>query len=94
MIELKFHYTPLLRSLQYALRFNYLLITILKYIYKISFNNRCDDLIELFHFANIKSDELIVKIERRIKNREYFQSIAYTIDDILDSVCSSISSKY
>ncbi|CAF4394421.1 unnamed protein product, partial [Rotaria sp. Silwood2] len=52
---------------------------------------RCDDLIELFNCANIKSDELMAKIEERDKNRKYFESIAQTINHIVDSVCSSIS---
>jgi len=56
--------------------------------------NRCDDLVELFNFANVKSDQLMTKIEERQKNRQYFECIAYTIEDIVDSVCSSMSSKY
>ncbi len=58
------------------------------------FLNRCDDLIELFNYANIKSDQLMAKIEERQKNRQYFECIAHTIDHIVDSVCSSISSKF
>ncbi|CAF1257588.1 unnamed protein product [Rotaria sp. Silwood1] len=52
---------------------------------------RCDDLIELFNCANIKSDELMAKIEEREKNRKYFECIAQTVNHIVDSVCSSIS---
>ena len=55
--------------------------------------SRCDDLTELFTYANIKSDELMAKIEERQKNRQYFECIAQTVDHIVDSVCSSITSK-
>ncbi|CAF1188138.1 unnamed protein product [Rotaria sordida] len=71
IIELKLRHTPILRSLQHALR--------------------CDDLIELFQCANIKSDQLMAKIEERKKNRKYFECIAQSINHIVDSVCSSIS---
>jgi membrane-anchored protein YejM (alkaline phosphatase superfamily) len=33
----------------------------------------------------------MAKIEERQKNRQYFECIAHTIDHIVDSVCSSIS---
>jgi len=52
---------------------------------------RCDDLVELFNYANVKSNQLMAKIEERKKNRQYLESIAQTIDHIVDSVCSSIS---
>jgi hypothetical protein len=58
-----------------------------------SFVNRCDDVIELFNYANIKSDQLMAKIEERQINRQYFECIAQTIDHVVDSVCSSITSK-
>jgi hypothetical protein len=58
-----------------------------------SFVNRCDDVIELFNYANIKSDQLMAKIEERQINRQYFECIAQTIDYVVDSVCSSITSK-
>lgn len=35
----------------------------------------------------------MAKIEERKKNEEFYRSIAYTINDIVDSVCSSTSSK-
>lgn len=54
---------------------------------------RCDDLVELFNFANVKSDQLMAKIEERQKNREYFECIDHTINNIVDSVCLSMSSK-
>ncbi|CAF1225896.1 unnamed protein product [Rotaria magnacalcarata] len=53
---------------------------------------RCDNLIELYDYANIKSDELMAKIEERENKKLYLESIAETINHILDSVCSSISS--
>jgi len=65
----------------------------MKYIINYLFFNRCDDLIELFNYANIKSDQLMAKIEERRKARENFECISQTIDHIVDSVCSSISSK-
>lgn len=54
---------------------------------------RCDDLVELFHSASIQSDQLMAKIEERKKNQEFYQCVAHTINDIVDSVCSSTSSK-
>lgn len=42
----------------------------------------------------MKSDQIMAKTEERRKNREFFESIAYTIDHIVDSVCSSISSRF
>jgi hypothetical protein len=56
--------------------------------------NRCDDLVELYNCASVQSDQLMAKIEEREKNRQYFQCIAHTINDIVDSVCSSTSSKF
>ncbi|CAF3628281.1 unnamed protein product [Rotaria socialis] len=53
---------------------------------------RCDNLIELYDYANIKSDELMAKIQERENKKIYLESIAETINHILDSVCSSISS--
>ncbi len=35
----------------------------------------------------------MAKVEERQKNRQYFECIAQTVDHIVDSVCSSISSK-
>lgn len=41
----------------------------------------------------MKSDELMAKIEEKRKNRNHVESVAQTLDFIVDSVCSSISSK-
>ncbi len=58
------------------------------------FSNRCDDLVELYNYANVKSDQLMAKTEERKINRQDFESVAQTIDNIVDSVCSSLSSKF
>ncbi|CAF1312835.1 unnamed protein product [Adineta steineri] len=52
---------------------------------------RCDDLTELYNYAKIQSDELMTKIERRQNNRQNLECISQTIDHIVDSVCSSLS---
>lgn len=50
---------------------------------------RCDDLTELYEYANIQSDRLTVQIEERKENREFYETVANTIDEIVDSVCST-----
>lgn len=55
--------------------------------------NRCDDLVELFNYATVKSDQLMTKIEERHNNRQEFECVARTIEHMVDSVSSSISSK-
>lgn len=89
LMELKLRSTPRLRSLQYALRYN-------RKTNNSSFPflfRRCDDLVELFHSASIKSDQLMAKIEERKNNRQFYECVAHTINDLVDSICSSTSSR-
>lgn len=53
---------------------------------------RCDDLTELYEYANIQSDQLANQIEERRENRTFYETVANTIDGLVDSVCSSLSS--
>ncbi|CAF0918975.1 unnamed protein product [Adineta ricciae] len=50
---------------------------------------RCDDLTELFNCANIQSDEIERKTQARQKDRQELECIYQTIDQIVDSACSS-----
>jgi len=52
---------------------------------------RCDDLIELFKYANIQSDQLEVKIEQRRQNLVFFDSVALTLSHLVDCVCTLTS---
>ena len=54
--------------------------------------NRSDDLMELSKYSIIQSDQLMRKIDQRRINREHFQTIAHTINDIIDDVCQDSSS--
>lgn len=55
---------------------------------------KCDDLIELYKYAEIKSNDLFEKIKQRKLKQEYFKTIGQTIYSIIDSISSSIQSKF
>ena len=54
---------------------------------------RSDDVMELFKHADQKSDQVHLKIQERQRSRQFFECIAETIDDMIDTVCSSLLSK-